>query len=62
MTVKQFSWLMPHAFNSLNCQIALQNIRRLYLPMATILINTYRDLYIDKEVSYRKRALLKETL
>ena len=31
-----------NAFNSLNRQVALQNIRRLCPPLATILINTYR--------------------
>ncbi len=39
-----------NAFNSLNCQTALQNIRRSCPALATILINTYRDptdLFID---------------
>ena len=31
-----------NAFNSLNRQVALHNIRRLCPPLATILINTYR--------------------
>ncbi len=39
-----------NAFNSLNRQVALQNIRRLYPSIATTLINTYRDstdLFVD---------------
>ena len=39
-----------NAFNSLNRQVALQNIRRLCPPLATILINTYRaptELFVD---------------
>ena len=39
-----------NAFNSLNRQVALHNIRRLCPPLATILINTYRapsDLFVD---------------
>ena len=39
-----------NAFNSLNCQVALHNIRRLCPPLATILINTYRaptELFVD---------------
>ncbi len=39
-----------NAFNSMNREIALQNIRRLCPALATILINTYReptDLYVD---------------
>ena len=39
-----------NAFNSLNRQVALQNIRRLCPPLATILINTYRvptELFVE---------------
>ena len=39
-----------NAFNSLNHQVALHNIRRLCPPLATILINMYRaptDLFVD---------------
>ena len=39
-----------NAFNSLNRQVALQNIRRHCPPLATILINTYRaptELFVD---------------
>ena len=39
-----------NAFNSLNRQVALHNIRRLCPPLATILINTYRaptELFVD---------------
>ena len=42
-----------NAFNTINRQVALQNIRRLYLPLVPILINTYRaptELYADEEV------------
>ena len=42
-----------NAFNSLNRQVALQNIRRLCPPLATILINTYRaptELFVDGDV------------
>ncbi|ETW95667.1 MAG: hypothetical protein ETSY2_47825 [Candidatus Entotheonella gemina] len=42
-----------NAFNHINRQVALQNIRRLCPPIATILINSYRsniDLFIDGEV------------
>ena len=41
-----------NAFNSLNRMTALQNIRRLCPPIATILVNTYRaptDLYVDSD-------------
>ena len=39
-----------NAFNSLNRQVALQNIRRICPPIATALINTYREpteLFVD---------------
>ena len=42
-----------NAFNTINHQVALQNIRRLCPPLAPILINTYRaptELYVDGEV------------
>ena len=42
-----------NAFNALNRQVALQNIRRLCPPIATILINSYRnstELFVDGEV------------
>ena len=42
-----------NAFNTINRQVALQNIRRLCPPLTPILINTYRaptELYVDGEV------------
>ena len=39
-----------NAFNSLNRQVALHNIRRFCPPLATIVINTYRaptELFVD---------------
>ena len=42
-----------NAFNALNCQAALHNIRRLCPPIATILINSYRsptELFVDGDV------------
>ena len=42
-----------NAFNTINHQVALQNIRRLCPPLGPILINTYRaptELYVDGEV------------
>ena len=42
-----------NAFNSLNHQTALQNIRRLCPPIATILVNTYKlptELFVDNDV------------
>ena len=42
-----------NAFNSLNHQTALQNIRHLCPPIATILVNTYRaptELFVDNDV------------
>ena len=43
-----------NAFNALNRQAALHNIRRLCPPIATILINSYRsptELFVDGDVS-----------
>lgn len=42
-----------NAFNSLNLQVALHNIRRLCPPIATILVNSYRastDFFVDGDV------------
>ena len=42
-----------NAFNSLNRQVALHNIRRLCPPIATILVNSYRaptELFVDCDV------------
>ena len=42
-----------NAFNALNCQTALHNIRRLCPPVATILINSYRaptELFVDGDI------------
>ena len=42
-----------NAFNSLTRQTALQNIRRLCPPIATILVNTYRaptELFVDNDL------------
>ena len=42
-----------NAFNALNCQVALHNIRRLCPPITTILINSYRcpsDLLVDGDI------------
>ena len=44
-----------NAFNSLNRQAALLNIRHLCRPLATVIINTYRqaaDLYVDGTTLY----------
>ena len=44
---------VSNAFNSLNRQVALQNIRRLCTPIATALINNYRaptELFVDGDV------------
>jgi len=41
-----------NTFNFLNCQVALQNIRRLCPPLATVLISTYRaptELFIEED-------------
>ena len=48
-----------NAFNSLNRQTALHNIRRLCPPLATILINTYRastELIVDGDVLYSQEG------
>ncbi len=48
-----------NAFNSLNRQTALHNIRRLCPPLATILINTYRaptELFVDGHVLYSREG------
>ena len=45
-----------NAFNSLNRQVALHNIRRLCPPLATFLINTYRDpteLSVDGDADWK---------
>ena len=42
-----------NAFNVLNCQVALHNIRHLCPPIATMLINSYRspsDLFVDGDI------------
>ena len=42
-----------NAFNALNRQVALHNIRRLCSPIATILINSYRcptELFVDGDI------------
>jgi len=42
-----------NAFNFLNRQVALRNIRRLCPPIATILVNSYRaptELFVDCDV------------
>jgi len=42
-----------NAFNFLNRQVALDNIRRLCPPIATILVNSYRaptELFVDCDV------------
>ena len=42
-----------NAFNSLNRQVTLHNIRRLCAPIATILVNSYRaptELFVDCDV------------
>ena len=44
---------VTNAFNSLNCQNALQNIRHLCPPITTILVNSYRaptELFVDNDV------------
>ena len=48
-----------NAFNSLNRQVALQNIRRLCPPLATILINTYRaptELFVDGDTLFSREG------
>ena len=42
-----------NAFNALNCQVALHNIRHLCPPIATILINSYRspnELFVNGDI------------
>ena len=44
-----------NAFNSLNSQVAFQNIRRLCPPIATVLVNTYRaptELFVDGDILF----------
>ena len=53
-----------NAFNSLNHQVALRNIQRHCLSIATFLINTYQsdiDLFIDGEQFSSMRVPLKGT-
>lgn len=38
-----------NAFNSLNHSVALHNVLHLCPPLGCILVNTYRNLYIDGE-------------
>ena len=48
-----------NAFNSLNRQVALQNIRRLCPPLATILINTYRaptEMFVDGDTLFSREG------
>ena len=48
-----------NAFNSLNRQVALQNIRILCPPLATILINTYRaptELFVDGDTLHSREG------
>ena len=48
-----------NAFNSLNRKVALQNIRRLCPPLATILINTYRaptELFVDGDTLFSQEG------
>ena len=48
-----------NAFNSLNRQVALHNIRSLCPPLATILINTYRDpteLFVDGNILFSQEG------
>ena len=45
--------LATNAFNALNCQVALHNIRHLCPSISTILINSYRspiNLFVDGDV------------
>jgi len=53
-----------NAFNSLNRNVALRNIRHVCPAISTILINTYRaptDLFIDENACCPKREPLKGT-
>ena len=48
-----------NAFNLLNRQTALHNIQRLCPPLATVLINTYREpteLFVDGDVLYSQEG------
>ena len=48
-----------NAFNTLNRQVALHNIRRLCPPIATVLINSYRspmELFVDGDVILSKEG------
>ena len=48
-----------NAFNSLNRQVALHNIRRLCPPIATILVNSYRaptELFVDSDVIFSQEG------
>ena len=48
-----------NAFNSLNRQVALHNIRRLCPSLATILINTYRaptELFVDGDTLFSQEG------
>ena len=49
-----------NAFNTLNRQTALHNIRRLCPPVATILINTYRaltELFVDGDTTLSQEGI-----
>ena len=48
-----------NAFNSLNRQVALRNIIKLCSPLATVLVNTYREdiqLFIDGETLFSQEG------
>ena len=48
-----------NAFNSLNHLVALQNIRRLCPPIATVLVNTYRaptELFVDCDTLFSQEG------
>ncbi|XP_019860066.1 PREDICTED: uncharacterized protein LOC109588333 [Amphimedon queenslandica] len=48
-----------NAFNSLNRQVALRNVRHLCPPIATVLINTYRvssELLVDNQVLWSREG------
>ena len=48
-----------NAFNSLNRQIALRNIRRICPLLSTVLINTYRapaDLFVDRDTLFSQEG------
>ena len=53
-----------NALNTLNCQVALHNIRYLCPPIATILINSYRSrsrFSLMETLFYLEKALHKDT-